>query len=136
VAVAINIPLMVALVGPMGIEGLALALSVSAVIEVIGLLWYLHRRLESIEGAAIAAAVARATAGAVVASVVMFAGLRAFEIAIPTLLADPIGRLVVLAVLVAAGGAAFVAVASVIRSPELAQFVVALRRMRRWGRAA
>ncbi len=136
VAVAINIPLMVALVGPMGIEGLALALSVSAVIEVIGLLWYLHRRLESIEGAAIAAAVARATLGAVVASVIMFAGLRAFEIAIPTLLADPIGRLVVLAVLVAAGGAAFVAVASVIRSPELAQFVVALRRMRRWGRAA
>ena len=136
VAVAINIPLMVMLVGPMGVEGLALALSVSAVIEVIGLLWYLHRRLESIEGAAIVAAVARATAGAVVASVVMFAGLRIAEIVIPTLLADPIGRLVVLAALVAAGGAAFVGVAAAIRSPELAQFVVALRRMRRWGRAA
>ena len=136
VAVAINIPLMAALVGPMGVEGLALALSVSAVIEVIGLLWSLHRRIESIEGAAIAAAVARATLGAVVASVVMFAGLRLFEIAIPTLLADPLGRLIVLAALVAAGGATFVGVAAAIRSPELAQFVVALRRLRRRGGAA
>ena len=51
VAVAINVPLMVLLVGPMGVDGLALALSISAVIEVIGLLWNLRGRLEGIEGA-------------------------------------------------------------------------------------
>ena len=60
VAVAINVPLMALLVDPMGIEGLALALSIASVIEVIGLLWSLHRRIESIEAPAIAAAVVRA----------------------------------------------------------------------------
>lgn len=130
-AVAINIPLMVALVGPMGVEGLALALSVSAVIEVIGLLWSLHRRIESIEGAAIAASVARATLGAAVAALGMLAGLRAFEAMVPDLLADPVGRLAVLAILVAGGGALYVGVAAAIRSPELTRLVVALRRLRR-----
>jgi peptidoglycan biosynthesis protein MviN/MurJ (putative lipid II flippase) len=115
----------------MGVEGLALALSVSAVIEVIGLLWSLHRRIESIEGAAIAASVARATFGAAVAGLGMLAGLRAFEAMVPDLLADPVGRLVVLAILVASGGALYAGVAAAIRSPELTRLIVALRRLRR-----
>ena len=59
IAVAINVPLMVWLVGPMGVEGLALALSISASLEVIGLLWALHNRIESIEGAAVLRSAAR-----------------------------------------------------------------------------
>lgn len=131
VAVAINIPLMAVLVGPMGVEGLALALSVSAAIEVIGLLWSLHGRLESIEGAAIAAAVGRAALGAGVASIVMFAGLQLFEAIAPELLDRALARLVVLAVLVVAGGAAYLGVAALIRSPELERLSHALRHMRR-----
>lgn len=134
VAVAINIPLMAVLVGPMGVEGLALALSISAVIEVIGLLWSLHGRLESIEGAAIMVAIARAAIGAVVASVVMFAGLQLFEAAAPELLDRAVARLVVLGVLVVAGGATYLGVAALIRSPEVIQLGAALRRLR--GRSA
>ncbi|HEY6609110.1 MAG TPA: lipid II flippase MurJ, partial [Candidatus Limnocylindria bacterium] len=119
VAVAINIPLMAALVGPMGIEGLALALSISAILEVLGLLLSLHRRIESIEGSAIAAATLRAAVGAGVAALVMLGGLRAAEAAAPNLLGDPVGRVVVLFALVAAGGLAFLAVSFVVRSPEL-----------------
>ncbi len=52
-AVAINVPLMALLVGPMGVEGLALALSISSVLEVIGLLWFLRRRIESVDESAI-----------------------------------------------------------------------------------
>ena len=59
VAVAINVPLMALLVGPMGVEGLALALSISSVLEVIGLLWYLRRRIESVDEAAILRTVVR-----------------------------------------------------------------------------
>src|SRR5207249_93002 len=44
VTVALNIPLMVWLVGPMGVGGLALALSVTASLEVLGLLWALRGR--------------------------------------------------------------------------------------------
>jgi putative peptidoglycan lipid II flippase len=119
IAVAINIPLMAVLVGPMGIEGLALALSISATLEVLGLLLSLHRRIESIEGAAIAAATVRAAVGAGAAALVMLGGLRLTEASAPGLLGDPIGRVVVLVALVAAGGLAFLAVSFLVRSPEL-----------------
>ena len=49
IAVAINVPLMAILSGPMGVEGLALALSISATLEVIGLALALRRRIESID---------------------------------------------------------------------------------------
>ncbi len=130
VAVAINVPLMVLLVDPMGIDGLALALSISAVLEVIGLLWSLHRRIESIESAAIIAAMGRAVAGAIVAGIVMLGGLRAVEIVAPAVLDDPVARLVVLLVLVAAGGGAYLLVALATRSPELGELRRALRRVR------
>ena len=75
IAVAINVPLMVLLVGPMGVNGLALALSISAVIEVIGLLWSLRGRLEGIEGRSILWSLIRAGLAAVVAALVMAGGL-------------------------------------------------------------
>ena len=130
VAVAINVPLMVLLVGPMGIEGLALALSISSVIEVIGLLWSLRGRLEGIDGGAILGSLLRAGLAALAAGIVMGAGLAALTAVAPDVMADPLGRLVALVVLSAAGGAAFIAVAALLRSPELRQLRDALRRGR------
>jgi putative peptidoglycan lipid II flippase len=131
VAVTINVPLMALLVGPMGIEGLALALSISSLLEVIGLLWSLQRRIDSIEAPAIAAAVGRAAIGAVAAGAAMLGGLLAAESVTGDLLGDPVGRLAVLVLLVAAGAAAYVAVALALRSPELRQLRDAIVRLRR-----
>jgi putative peptidoglycan lipid II flippase len=131
VAVGINVPLMIVLVDPMGVEGLALALSISAVIEVIGLLWSLNGRLEGIEGRSILGSLVRAGLAAVAAGIVMGAGLAAASAAVPDLLADPFGRLVALVVLAALGGIAFIAVAALLRSPELQQLRDALLRRRR-----
>jgi putative peptidoglycan lipid II flippase len=133
VAVAINVPLMVLLVEPMGIEGLALALSISSVIEVIGLLWSLQGRIESIEAPAIAAAVARAAIGAAGAGLVMFGGLAAFEAGAPDMLGDPVGRIGVLLALLFAGTATYLLVAAVLRSPELRQLREAMSRLRNRG---
>ena len=131
VAVAINVVLMAALVGPMGVEGLALALSISAVLEVIGLLWSLRRRIESIEGGEILGSVARAGVAAVAAGLLMFGGLAVVEATVGGLLDNPLGRLIVLLALAAAGSAIYLVVAAALRSPELVQ----LRALMRRGRA-
>ena len=121
VAVAINVPLMVLLVGPMGVNGLALALSIAAIIEVIGLLWSLRGRLEGIEGRSILWSLIRAGLAAVVAGAVMAGGLASFEALFPDVMDDAFGRLLLLLVLSGLGGIAFVAVAGALRSPELTQ---------------
>jgi putative peptidoglycan lipid II flippase len=128
VAVAINVPLMAWLVGPMGVEGLALALSIAAVLEVIGLLWSLRRRLESVEEAAILRTLGRASVAAVAAGLLMFGGLVAVEGSLGGLLDNTVGRLLALLVLSAAGGATFLLVAAALRSPELDQLRGILRR--------
>jgi putative peptidoglycan lipid II flippase len=120
VAVAINVPLMAWLVGPMGVEGLALALSISASLEVIGLLWALHNRIESIEGAAVLRSAARSGVGAAAAALIMLGGLTLVETWLPALLQGGVSRVLVVAVLVAAGAAIFLLVASALRSPEIA----------------
>lgn len=121
IAVAINVPLMAALSGPMGIEGLALALSISAVIEVLGLLWSLHRRIESIDAAAIARSGARATVGALAAALVMLGGLRLVEAGAGALLDNVVGRVLVVLVLAAIGAAIHALVTGALGSPELRQ---------------
>jgi putative peptidoglycan lipid II flippase len=130
VAVAINIVLMAALVGPMGVEGLALALSISAVLEVIGLLWSLRRRIDSIEGGEIMRSLLRAGVAALAAALLMFGGLAVVEATVGGLLDNPVGRLIVLLVLAAAGSAIFLVVAAALRSPELVQLWSILRRSR------
>jgi putative peptidoglycan lipid II flippase len=130
VAVAINVPLMVVLVGPMGVNGLALALSIAAIIEVIGLLWSLRGRLEGIEGRSILWSLIRAGLAAVVASAVMAGGLASFEALFPDVMDDAFGRLLLLLVLSGLGGIAFVAVAGALRSPELTQLRNVVRRRR------
>jgi putative peptidoglycan lipid II flippase len=131
VAVGLNVPLMILLVGPMGVEGLALALSISALIEVIGLLWSLRARLEGIEGRSILWSLVRALLAAAVAGVVMAGGLALANAVIPEVMEDALGRLVALLVLSAAGAVAFVLVAAVLRSPELRQLRDAVWRRRR-----
>ena len=134
IAVAINIPLMAWLVGPMGVAGLALALSITAVIEVLGLLWALQRRIDSVEGAAILRSLGRATAAGIAAALAMFGGLTLVTDALGGLLDNVVGRLLVLLVLSAAGVAIYLLVAAALRAPELAQVRAILRR--RSGRAA
>lgn len=121
VAVAINVPLMAALAGPMGIEGLALALSVSAVIEVVGLMWSLSRRIESIEAPVIIGSALRAAVGAIAAALVMLGGLRLVDTATAALLENVAGRLVVVVALAAAGATIHVLVTGALGSPELRQ---------------
>jgi putative peptidoglycan lipid II flippase len=131
VAVGVNAPLMILLVGPMGVEGLALALSISAVIEVIGLLWSLRTRLEGIEGRSILWSLVRALIAASAAGLVMAGGLALVDALIPTVMADPLGRLVAFLALSAAGALAFVLVAAMLRSPELRQLRDVVWRRRR-----
>ncbi|MDQ4035711.1 MAG: murein biosynthesis integral membrane protein MurJ [Chloroflexota bacterium] len=131
IAVAINVPLMAMLVGPMGVEGLALALSISSVLEVIGLLWYLRRRIESVDESAIARTVVRSGVAALAAALLMLGGLTLFEGALGAILDNAVGRLVALLVLSAAGMAIFLLVAVALRSPEIDQLRGVLARRRR-----
>ncbi|MGH2446122.1 MAG: murein biosynthesis integral membrane protein MurJ [Candidatus Limnocylindria bacterium] len=130
VAVAINVPLMATLVGPMGVEGLALALSISAVIEVLGLLWSLHRRIESVEEASILRTLGRAAVAALAAALLMLGGLTLVEGTLGGLLDNAVGRLLVLLLLAGAGGAIFLLVAAALRAPEIGQLRAVLQRRR------
>jgi putative peptidoglycan lipid II flippase len=121
VAVAINVPLMAILSGPMGVEGLALALSISASLEVIGLAWALRRRIDSIDEGTILASALRSATAAVVAGAVMLGGNVAAQEWLPELLANGAGRALVLLVLVAAGAATYLLAAIALRSQELGQ---------------
>ena len=131
VAVAINVPLMAWLVGPMGVEGLALALSISAVIEVVGLLWSLRRRIDSVEEGSIVRSLMRAAIAGAAAGLLMFGALTVAEASVGGLLDNVVGRLLVFLVLSLAGGATFLVVAAALRSPELAQLRGILRRRTR-----
>jgi putative peptidoglycan lipid II flippase len=121
IAVAINVPLMAILSGPMGVEGLALALSIAATLEVIGLAWALRRRIDSIDEATVLRSALRSGVAALIAGVAMFAGLAAAQAWLPDLLANGAGRVVVLLVLLAIGAGVYFLAALVMRSDELAQ---------------
>jgi putative peptidoglycan lipid II flippase len=128
IAVAINVPLMVWLVGPMGVEGLALALSISALLEVVGLLWALRRRIDSVEEGQVLRSAVRSAVAGVAAGLLMLGGLTVARSALPGLLDNGVGRLVVVAALTAAGFAIYALVASALRAPELAQMRALLAR--------
>ncbi len=121
ITVALNVPLMAWLVGPMGVGGLALALSVTASLEVLGLLWALRGRLRGLDGGELLSSLVRSTAAAAVAALVMFGGLQLIHVSLPTLLDHALGRLVVLLVLSVVGGAVFLGAAALLRSPEIGE---------------
>ena len=133
VAVALNVPLMAALVGPMGVGGLALALTITATLEVIGLLWALRGRLGGVDGAELLASLARSTAAAAAAALIMLGGLQLTESWFADLLAHGLGRLLALLALSILGTLAFLAVAVALRSREIGE--VARLMGRRFGRA-
>jgi putative peptidoglycan lipid II flippase len=121
IAVAINVPLMAILSGPMGVEGLALALSIAATLEVIGLAWALRRRIDSIDEAIVLRSALRSGLAALLAGVVMYLGLAAAQAWFADALANGAGRALVLLLLTAAGSAAYLLAATLMRSDELAQ---------------
>ncbi len=131
IAVAINVPLMVWLVGPMGVEGLALALSISSLLEVIGLVVALHRRIESVEEAELLQSMGRSAVAAVAAALLMFGGLTLVREWLPAALDGGLTRLPVVAVLTAAGAAIYLLVASALRAPEIPLMRSLLSRRRR-----
>jgi len=121
IAVAINVPLMIILSGPMGVEGLALALSIAASLEVLGLVWALRRRIDSIEEGEVLRSIARSGGAAVLAAIAMLGGLAWTRAALPELLTNGGGRVLALLALAALGMVVYLAVALALRSPELAQ---------------
>ena len=127
-AVAINVPLMVILVGPMGVQGLALALSISALLEVLALVWSLHRRIESVDEGAVIRALARSGVAAVAAGLVMLGALTVVRGVAPDVLENGLSRLVALIVLAGSGTAIYIVVAAALRAPELGQVRSLLRR--------
>jgi putative peptidoglycan lipid II flippase len=120
-AVALNVPLMAWLAGPMGVGGLALALTITATLEVIGLLWALRQRLNGVQGGELLGSLARSTVAAVAAALVLLGGLQLAQAGFASLLAHGLGRLIVLLALSAMGPAIFVLVAAALRSPELGE---------------
>jgi putative peptidoglycan lipid II flippase len=121
VAVAINVPLMIVLAGPMGVAGLALALSISATLEVLGLLWALRRRIGSVDEAEVLRSLARSALAALVAGLAMLGGLAATQTWLAALLANGAGRVVALALLAGGGTAIYLLAGTVLGSAELAQ---------------
>jgi putative peptidoglycan lipid II flippase len=131
IAVAINVPLMVWLVGPMGVQGLALALSISSLLEVIGLVWALHQRIESVEEGEVLRSAGRSAVAAAAAALLMLGGLTLVREWLPAALDGGLTRLVVVAALTAAGGAIFLLVASALGSTEIPLMRSLLTRRRR-----
>jgi putative peptidoglycan lipid II flippase len=121
VAVAINVPLMAWLVGPMGIDGLALAMSLTAIIEVLGLVWALRSRLDGLDLEDVGSSLARSAIAGGAAALLMFGALRSVELWLPGFLTDPVGRLLSLIVLSGIGLASFILVAAGLRSGELGE---------------
>jgi peptidoglycan biosynthesis protein MviN/MurJ (putative lipid II flippase) len=105
----------------MGVGGLALALTITATLEVIGLLWALRERLNGVQGGELLGSLARSTVAAVAAALVMLGGLQLAQAWFASLLGHGLGRLIVLLALSAMGLAIFVVVAAALRSPELGE---------------
>lgn len=133
VAVVLNVPLMIWLAGPMEVNGLALALSVTATLEVVGLVWALRGRLGGLDERAIARSLVRSATAGAVAGLAMLGGLQLVQVWVGGLLANGIGRLAALVLLAGLGVAIFWVVAGALHSPEIDE----LRRLvgaRIWGR--
>jgi len=136
VAVVINVPLMTILSGSMGVEGLALALSISASLEVLGLAWALRRRIDSIDEVQVLRSGARSLLAAALAALAMLIGLAAAQVWLAEMLANGAGRVLVLLVLAGGGTAVYLVIASLMHSDELAQLRrYASRRRTRVGEA-
>ena len=133
-AVAINTTLAVALVGPLGLAGIALAIAFAAWVEAIALLVILRLRIETLRFGGLARVSLQAGVGTAIASLLAFGTEALLRGAVGS---DPSALvLIVVAVLVTALFATvYAAVAVVLRIPELASIVEVMadltRRVRR-----
>jgi putative peptidoglycan lipid II flippase len=120
-AVAVNVPLMAWLVGPMGVGGLALAGSLTASLEVLGLLWMLRSRLRGLDAADLLASLGRSAVAAGAAALLMLGALHLVESWFGDLLVHGLGRLLVLLVISVMGVAVFLIVAAALRAREIGE---------------
>jgi putative peptidoglycan lipid II flippase len=118
-SVTLNIVLMMALVGPMGVEGLALALSLTAILEVSALAITLRLRIGGIGGRPLAASAGRALAAAALAALAMLGGLQLTEAWLPAALEHVGARIVALLGLASIGGIVYLVLAQALGSGEL-----------------
>lgn len=117
-SVAANVAFALALMWPLEHVGLALASSLSSYVNLLGLVWLLHRRLGRLGGREIARSIARTLAASAVLGVwCLWSG--AFGGGAIGTIAALIGGVVV-----------FVAVAALLRAPELRDLLGMLRRRR------
>ncbi|HEY7331781.1 MAG TPA: murein biosynthesis integral membrane protein MurJ [Candidatus Limnocylindria bacterium] len=135
IGVAVNVPLMLWLVGPMGVEGLALALSLTTLLEVGGLLVFLHRRIDSLEEREVLRSAGRSALAGLAAALLMLGGLTLAQAWVPALLENGLARLVIVGLLTGGGGAIYLLVASALKAPEIGQMRALLARRRSRGAA-
>ena len=121
-AVVINTTLAIALVGPMGLDGVALAIAVAAWVEAIALIVVLDRRISIFRPAVLGRVGIESLVGTAVAA---FLGYGALVLTQSWLGTDPskVGLIVQIAVTSAVFGAAYLAVSLVLRIPELPSIV-------------
>ena len=121
-AVVLNTTLAIALVGPLGLSGIALAIAVAAWMEAIVLLLVLRVRTQELQLGALARVAVQAVTGTVIASALAFGTATLIGTVI-----EPAPSALALMVDIAAAGAvfglAYAGVSVVLRIPELASIV-------------
>jgi len=119
IAVVVNVAVAVATVGSLGLRGLALAITLGAWVEVIVLLVLLERRVPTVRLAPLAAGLATLLPGAVAATLAAFAVQRWLDgpSAVDASKLQLAAQLLVPGV---AAAAVFLAIAAILRLPELA----------------
>lgn len=118
IAVVVNVAVAVATVGPLGLRGLALAITLGAWVEVAVLLVLLERRVPTVRFAPLARGITMLLPGTVAATLAAYAVSRLLDGAAPVD-ASKLELAVQLLVPSAAGAVVFVAVAAVLRLPEM-----------------
>ncbi len=133
-AVVVNTTLAVALVGPLGLPGIALAIAIAAWLEALTLIVILRRRLEHLDLRPLGRVALAAVGGTLVATA---AGLAALSVTEGVVGVDPdkLGLILQVATVGLAFVATYLAISVVLRVPELPSIVGvmvdALRRPRR-----
>lgn len=133
-AVAINTTLAVALVRPLGLAGIALAIAIAAWVEAIALLVILRLRIETLRFGGLARVSLQAGVGTAIASLLAFGTEALLRGAVGSDPSAPV-LIAVAGLVTALFATAYAAVAVVLRIPELASIVEVMadltRRVRR-----
>jgi putative peptidoglycan lipid II flippase len=121
-AVVINTTLAIILVGPMGLDGIALAIAIAAWVEAVALVVILERRIRLFRSAGLVRVGAEALAGTLLASFLGYGALLLSQFLLGT---DPttLGLVLQIAVTSAVFGAGYLAASLVLRIPELPSIV-------------